>query len=53
METLLGATLVWFLGNPDLVKLLVAFTMSLAVIYTVFALWQRMREEDKIKREYF
>lgn len=47
METLIGAALVWFLGNKDLIKLLVAFCFGIGVIATSFTLWHRAREDDR------
>lgn len=53
METLIGAALVWFLGNKDLIKLLAAFCSGLGVVATSFTLWHRTREDDRYNDGHF
>lgn len=44
MESLIGATLVWFLGNKDLIKLLAVFVPSISIVYIFLVMGGRRNE---------
>jgi len=44
METIVGDTLLFVLGNPDILKVLAVFAGCLALISTIIFMWKMIEE---------
>ncbi|MDN4081316.1 hypothetical protein QYF52_25660 [Paenibacillus polymyxa] len=50
MQTIIGAALLWLLGNTDLIKLLASFVLAIGAIHTAFSLWHIHRRGEEYER---
>lgn len=50
MSSIIATAFIWLLGDPDLLKLLCCFTLSIGVIHTIFKIWHTVEGEG---RNYF
>lgn len=51
MASIIGDALLWLVGNEDVLILLVKFTVSLSLIYTLIQVWKMVeggREDERI-----
>lgn len=45
MQTIIGATLLWLLGNRDLLILLCSFTFAVGVLHTILSARDLIRKD--------
>lgn len=50
MQTIIGAALLWLLGNKDLLILLCSFTFSVGVIHTILSIWRYVEDKKDLER---